>query len=31
MNLGVPSELAVWLPNLLFGILAFILYKKAQK
>ncbi len=31
MNLGVPSEIAVWIPNLLFGILAFILYKKAQK
>jgi lipopolysaccharide export system permease protein len=31
MNLGVPTDLAVWCPNLIFGILAFILYKRAQK
>jgi lipopolysaccharide export system permease protein len=31
MNLGVPTVLAVWIPNILFGLLAFILYKKAQK
>jgi lipopolysaccharide export system permease protein len=31
MNLGVPTLMAVWIPNFVFGILAFVLLKRAQK
>lgn len=30
-NVGFPSYLAVWLPNIFFGILGIILYKRAPK
>ena len=30
-NAGWPAMIAVWIPNLLFMIIAFILYKKAPK
>lgn len=31
MNIGFPAYLAVWVPNVLFGFVAYILYKFAQK
>jgi lipopolysaccharide export system permease protein len=31
LNVGLPAIIAVWTPNLLFGILAFLLYRTAQK
>jgi lipopolysaccharide export system permease protein len=31
VNLGFPAQYAVWIPNLLFGLLAIGLYQKAQK
>jgi lipopolysaccharide export system permease protein len=31
LNVGLPALIAVWTPNLLFGILAFLLYRTAQK
>lgn len=30
-NLGFPAQYAVWIPNLLFGLLALGVYSKAQK
>lgn len=31
MNVGFPAYIAVWVPNVLFGIVAYILYRFAQK
>jgi lipopolysaccharide export system permease protein len=31
MKLGFSAELAVWVPNILFGGIAYILYRFAQK
>jgi lipopolysaccharide export system permease protein len=31
LNVGLPAIIAVWTPNLLFGIIAFFLYRTAQK
>jgi len=31
LNVGLPALIAVWTPNLLFGIIAFFLYRTAQK
>jgi lipopolysaccharide export system permease protein len=31
LNVGFPPNIAVWVPNLLFGCIAYILYKYAQK
>lgn len=31
MNIGFPAYLAVWVPNVLFGVVAYVLYKFAQK
>ena len=31
MNLGFATYIAVWIPNFLFSILAYFLYKKAQR
>lgn len=31
MKVGFPAELAVWVPNILFGGIAYILYRFAQK
>lgn len=31
MNIGFPAFLAVWVPNVIFGFIAYILYKYAQK
>ena len=31
LNIGFPPSLAVWVPNVLFGFIAYILYKYAQK
>jgi lipopolysaccharide export system permease protein len=31
MNVGFPASVAVWVPNVLFGAVAFILYRFAQK
>ena len=31
MNVGFPAEVAVWIPNILFGIIAYVLYKYAPK
>lgn len=31
LNADVPPMLAVWIPNLLFSVIAFILYKKAPR
>lgn len=31
MNVGFPASIAVWVPNVLFGFVAYILYKFAQK
>lgn len=31
MNLGFATSIAVWIPNILFGGLAYLLYKKAQR
>lgn len=31
MNVGFPSQLAVWIPNILFGLVAALMYKLAQK
>ena len=31
MNLGFPTYLAVWVPNVLFGGVAYILYKNAKR
>jgi lipopolysaccharide export system permease protein len=30
MNLGFPTVLAVWVPNILFGAVGYLLYRKAQ-
>ncbi|MEX1193317.1 MAG: LptF/LptG family permease [Brumimicrobium sp.] len=30
-NVGFPSYIAVWLPNIIFGVLGLILYKRAPK
>ena len=31
MNVGFPTILAVWVPNILFGAVGYLLYKKAQR
>jgi lipopolysaccharide export system permease protein len=31
MNVGFPANIAVWVPNVLFGFIAYILYRFAQK
>ncbi|PIE87153.1 MAG: permease [Bacteroidetes bacterium] len=31
MNVGFPSYLAVWVPNVLFGAVAYYLYRKVQR
>jgi len=31
MNVGFPASIAVWVPNILFGAVAYILYRFAQK
>jgi len=31
LNVGLPAIIAVWTPNLLFGVIAFFLYRTAQK
>ncbi len=31
INVGFPASIAVWVPNVLFGAVAFILYRFAQK
>jgi lipopolysaccharide export system permease protein len=31
MNLGFPTSIAVWIPNFIFGIVAYVLYKYAPK
>lgn len=31
MNVGFPAQLAVWIPNLLFGAVAYVMYRFAQK
>ncbi len=31
MNVGFPAYIAVWVPNALFGLVAYILYRFAQK
>lgn len=31
LNLGIPASVAVWIPNALFGIIAVILYQRAQR
>lgn len=31
MNLGFPTYLAVWIPNIIFTFIGLLLYKKAQK
>lgn len=30
-NVGFPTYIAVWVPNILFGIVAYYMYRKAQK
>ena len=31
INVGFPASIAVWIPNIIFGIVAYILYRFAQK
>jgi lipopolysaccharide export system permease protein len=31
LKIGLPVVLAVWFPNMVFGIFGFLLYRKAQK
>ena len=31
MNVGFPSYLAVWVPNVLFGTVAYFLYRNVQR
>jgi len=31
INVGFPANIAVWVPNVLFGIVAYVLYRFAQK
>jgi lipopolysaccharide export system permease protein len=31
MNVGFPASIAVWVPNVLFGAVAYVLYRFAQK
>ena len=31
LNLGIPAIIAVWIPNLLFGIVSIVLYRNAQR
>ena len=31
LNLGVPAKIAVWIPNTLFGVVAVVLYRRAQR
>ena len=31
MNLGAPASIAVWIPNILFGVVAYILYRNAKR
>lgn len=31
MNIGFPASIAVWVPNVLFGFIAYLLYRFAQK
>ena len=31
MNVGFPASVAVWIPNVLFGGVAYVLYRNALK
>jgi lipopolysaccharide export system permease protein len=31
LNLGIPAVIAVWIPNVLFGIVSIVLYRRAQR
>jgi lipopolysaccharide export system permease protein len=31
LNVGFPALIAVWIPNVLFSIVAFFMYRFAQK
>ena len=31
LNLGIPAIIAVWIPNVLFGIVSIVLYRHAQR
>ena len=31
MNVGLPSSIAVWVPNILFGTIAYFLYRNVQR
>lgn len=31
MNVGLPSYIAVWVPNVLFGVIAYLLYRNVQR
>ena len=31
MNLGFPAYIAVWIPNMIFGTIAYFLYKRVQR
>lgn len=31
LNLGFPASIAVWIPNVLFGVVAYFLYKNAKR
>ena len=31
MNVGFPADIAVWIPNILFGIMGIWIYLKAPK
>lgn len=31
INVGFPASIAVWVPNIIFGVVAYILYRFAQK
>jgi lipopolysaccharide export system permease protein len=30
MNVGFPAAIAVWVPNFIFGVIAFFMYRYAQ-
>jgi lipopolysaccharide export LptBFGC system permease protein LptF len=31
LKIGFPASIAVWVPNIIFGFIAYILYRFAQK
>jgi lipopolysaccharide export LptBFGC system permease protein LptF len=31
LNLGIPAAIAVWIPNLLFGVISIVLYRRALR